>query len=135
MKRLPATSTDIVTHTKADVVGAARVRRPGTRTVALARPAPATLAPIRALPSRAEGIDTDSYQLHCDAMCSSVAWLAEDIEARDIDELRESLETLEEGIAASAPVLAQLKDLASRIRAALKYYDAHQAQEGAIVKR
>jgi len=61
----------------------------------------------------------EEYQQWCDATVSSLTWIREAIEARDMEALTDALETLEQGVDVSAPVLAKMGELARVLRKAL----------------
>jgi hypothetical protein len=86
--------------------------------VSLATAPRASLGPVLASIQDLEA-GAEEYQQWCDATVSSLTWIREAIEGRDMGALEEALSTLETGVDVSAPVLARMGELARVLRKAL----------------
>lgn len=130
MQQLPAaktTRTGARGRKGAIVVAAPTVpapaRQPGRAVVKSVQPSrvlalvpPASLSTeLKASFETIEG-EAAEYQHWCDAMVSSITWIAEAIEEHDLEGLEKALGYLEAGVAISAPALVKMATLAAEIR-------------------
>lgn len=123
MRTLPAPKTVAIVPANQAAIARPRVRRASdeiTKSVMASRilaivPPQSIARDLRVELANIEGAAAE-YQHWCDAMVSSITWLAEAIEEQDMEGLEKALGFLEAGVKVSGPALAKMAALAVAIR-------------------